>query len=117
MKETYYALYLDNPASPSYCSAEKLYVGTKTELDTAIRAMSAERGYEDTVRAYKDYWQGNMDATHYIAHREIPLLAPVHLKQSTRLKLAETAWEHLNVWRCPYKRRRGDLGEADPPGA
>lgn len=67
--------------------------------------MSAERGYEDTIRAYKDYWQGNMDATHYIAHREIPLLVPVHLKQSTRLKLAETEWKHLNVWCFPYKMR------------
>lgn len=105
MDEQYYALYLDDPVSPPYCSVDKLYVGTKTELDAAIQAMSAEHGYEDTVIAYNDYWQGNMGATHHVAYREMPILSPVQMGKSTRLELKETEWEHLNVWRCPYKMR------------
>lgn len=52
MNEQYYALFLDDPATPSFCSFDKLYVGTKSELDIAIDAMKQDERYAATVAAY-----------------------------------------------------------------
>lgn len=33
MANEYYALYLDDPATPGFCSCSKLYIGTKESSD------------------------------------------------------------------------------------
>ncbi len=76
MNEQYYALFLDDPATPSFCSFDKLYVGTKSELDIAIDAMKQDERYAATVAAYEAYWT-DPNAKHYVALREIPILTPV----------------------------------------
>ena len=104
MNEQYYALFLDDPATPSFCSFDKLYVGTKSELDVAIDAMRQDKRYGDTVNAYETYWT-DPNAKHYVALREVPILTPVRRICSSELTLGEKEWEHINVWGFPYNMR------------
>lgn len=104
MREQYYALFLDDPATPSFCSFDKLYVGTRTELDIAIAAMKKDKRYDATVAAYEVYWT-DPDTKHYVAFREVPILTPVQRICSSELALGEKEWDHINVWGFPYKMR------------
>lgn len=107
MNEQYYALFLDDPATPSFCSFDKLYVGTRAELDIAIAAMKLDERYSDTVRAYEIYWT-DPNAKHYVALREVPILTHVQRICSSELILGEKEWEHINVWGFPYKMKFDD---------
>lgn len=102
MNEQYYALYLDDPATPSFCSFDKLYVGTRSELDNAIAVMKQDERYAATVAAYETYWTDS-SAKHNVAFREVPILTPVRRICSSELVLGEKEWEHINVWGFPYK--------------
>lgn len=104
MNEQYYALFLDDPATPSFCSFDKLYVGTRAELDIAIAAMKQDGRYGATVAAYEAYWT-DPNAKHYVALREVPILTPVQRICSSELTLGEKEWEHINVWGFPYTMR------------
>ena len=104
MNEQYYALFLDDPATPSFCSFDKLYVGTRTELDIAIAAMKQDGQYAATVAAYEAYWT-DPNTKHYVALREVPILTPVQRICSSELTLGEKEWEHINVWGFPYNMR------------
>lgn len=104
MTEQYYALYLDDPATPSFCSFDKLYVGTRAELDIAIAAMKQDERYAATVAAYEAYWT-DPNAKHYVAFREVSILTPVKRICSSDLVLDEKEWEHINVWGFSYKMR------------
>ena len=104
MNEQYYALFLDDPATPSFCSFDKLYVGTRAELDIAIAAMKQDGRYGATVAAYEAYWT-DPNAKHYVALREVPILTPVQRICSSELTLGEKEWEHINVWGFPYNMR------------
>lgn len=105
MDEQYYALYLDDPATPSYCSFDKLYVGTKEELDVVISVMRQDERYNTTVAACEAYWKQDGGATHYVAFREVPILTPVRRICSSQLEFGTSEWEHINVWGFPYKMR------------
>lgn len=104
MSEQYYALFLDDPATPSFCSFDKLYVGTRSELDIVIAAMKQDERYTATVAAYEAYWTDS-DVKHYVAFREVPILTPVQRICSSELVLSEKEWDHINVWGFPYKMR------------
>ena len=102
MNEQYYALYLDDPATPSFCSFDKLYVGTRSELDNAVAVMKQDERYAAPVAAYEAYWT-DPSAKHNVAFREVPILTPVWRICSSELVLGEKEWEHINVWGFPYK--------------
>lgn len=104
MNEQYYALYLDDPATPAFCSFDKLYVGTRPELDKAIAVMKQDERYAATVAAYEAYWI-DPSAKHNVAFREVPILTPVRRICSSELAFGEKEWEHINVWGFPYKMR------------
>ena len=105
MDKQYYAMHLMDPATPAYCSADKLYIGTKEELDIAIQSMSKDESYADAVSAYRKFWQGNADVMHRVACRGVPILTPVYHICASRFELGRTGWEHINVWGCPYRMR------------
>lgn len=105
MTKRYYAFFLDEPASPAFCSLDKMYVGTAEELLTATNRLEADGRYLDSVKAVREYLNGNRKAVHSIAYQERPALEPVKLVSESKLLVPEKEWEHLNAWRCPYEMK------------
>ena len=98
----HFALCLDDPATPSFCSEEKLYVGSKKDLMRVAENLSAQDNYPDTASAIRAYFEGRTNATHRIACREIPILQSVEVCDASELLLSERDWEHTNTWGFPY---------------
>lgn len=103
--KTYYALHLWDASMPGICSFDKLYIGTEEDIKAVAKAMKEKDVYPETVKAIEDYFAGDINATHSVAYRTIPVLKPVMLKAQRSFTLGKRAWEHLNVWQCPYNMR------------
>lgn len=56
MSDQYYALYLDDYASPAFCSFDKLFIGTQAEILEVVARMGADNAYKDTVTAIQNYF-------------------------------------------------------------
>lgn len=98
-----YAFYLDEPATPSFCSFSKLYIGNKSELLKVAKRFESSNCYPETVSAVRDYFSGDLSASHVIAYQTIPVLQPVRLISSSRLSVDKREWDHLNAWECVYR--------------
>ena len=106
MTEPYYAFYMDDPASPSFCSCSKIYIGTKVDmLRVAENLRTCGIYYEDTVAGIHAYFDGKTDVTHNIAYQDIPVLEPVEVLETSEMQIGAKEWVHLNAWDCPYKMR------------
>lgn len=105
MPKLHYVFYLDDPATPSFCSFDKLYVGTQGTIAKGIERMRAENHYPHTVEAYDQFLAGDKEVTHYVAYAPCRLLTPVRVLHATTLELGPHSWEHLNTWECIYKMR------------
>lgn len=93
----YYILRLWDFATPSFCSFDKVYVGTKTDIRKAIVSMKRAGVNEETVAAVSHYLSGDKTATHNIAYKDIPALEKCQLIRASELKIEATEWEHINV--------------------
>lgn len=102
MAEYYYVLNLWDYSTPAFVSFDKMYVGTETEIRTAIESMKQENKNDETVVALERYFAGDTTATHNIAYRDIPVLEQCERVASSTLTLGEYFWEHINVWGFPY---------------
>lgn len=102
-RDMLYAFYLDDPASPSFCSFSKLYIGQKADLLNVAERLEAVNCYPQTVSAVRDYFSGNLSASHNIAYQTIPVLQPVKLIYSSHLSVGKRKWDHINTWDCVYK--------------
>lgn len=98
-----YAFYLDEPATPSFCSFSKLYIGHKSELLKVAKRFESSNCYPETVSAIRDYFSGDLSASHVIAYQTIPVLQPVKLISSSHLSVDKREWDHINAWECVYK--------------
>ena len=107
MANTYYAFFLDEPATPAFCSFDKMYIGTAEDLLTAINRLQADGLYPNSVKAVREYLNGNRKAVHSVAYQERPALEPVQFITESKLILSEKKWEHLNAWKCPYNMKIG----------
>ena len=105
MAKEYYALYLDDPAKPGFCSCDKLYIGTENELRTVVKRMKKAGNYEGSVLAFKSYFEGNTKAMHNVAYKDITVLEHVKFICSSELSLKEKKWTHINIWNCPYNMK------------
>ena len=108
----YYILRLWDCATPSFCSFDKVYVGTEADIRKAIASMNRAGVNDETVAAVSHYLSGDKAATHNIAYKDIPALEKCQLIRTSELKIEATEWEHINVWGFPYKnevRLSGDL--------
>lgn len=103
--DQYYVLNLWEPATPSFCSFAKPYVGSKQDILTVATQLADDDPGSETVRAIQDYFTGNHSATHHIAYQEMPVLTPIRVLASSRMDLPMKTWEHLNVYECPYRMR------------
>lgn len=102
MNEQYYEFFLFDPATPSFVSMPKRYIGSKSDLLAVADHLAKEEYYEDTVEGIRAFFKGRTDATHSIAYQTIPVLQPVRVLEKTELILGEREWDHINVWGCPY---------------
>ena len=98
----YYALYLDDPATPSFCSFSKLYVGTQDALMRVADNLKQDGMYEETAEGILTYFSGNHDVTHHIAFSELPVLEPVKVLEKAEMQLEGKRWDHINTWDQPY---------------
>ena len=58
MAENYYVLNLWDYGTPAFVSFDKMYVGTETEIRTAIESMKQENKNDETVAALERYFAG-----------------------------------------------------------
>lgn len=103
--EQHYVLKLWEPAAPAFCSFAKPYVGSKHDLLKVAANIKNADPQSETAKAIQEYFGGNHGATHKIAYQEFPILTPVRVLASSKITLPSRAWEHLNVWDCPYKMK------------
>ncbi len=100
-KKHIYALTLDNYFSPSFCSSTKTYYGYLDEIQAFIESLEDTEQFFITKEAFKQYLEGNPEATHYIAYSKHKLMEVAEVLAEEEIKLDKTAWEFLNVWRWP----------------
>ena len=100
--EQYYAFYLDDPATPAFCSIPKLYVGSKSDLLRVADNLIQDDVYPETSAGIREYFDGKVGCTHIIAYQEMPILRPVRVLEASELLVYEREWTHLNTWNCPY---------------
>ena len=105
MSDTCYAISLDDPATPSYCSFPKLYFGNEKDMFLLAENLDANGNYAETAAGIRSYFAGNTSVTHWIADAEIPVLQPVDVLASSELQIGPRAWTHINIWDCPYEMR------------
>ena len=100
--ELYYALNLWDPATPSFCSFSKPYIGTELALQSVVKAMDKEEPGCETAMAIQAYFAGDKAATHSIAYQQIPVLEPVQVLACSEMSLPAKVWDHYNTWGFPY---------------
>lgn len=105
VEEVYYALYLDDPAVPAFCSSSKLFVGTKDCLLMVADNFDRLGEYEKTAKAIRDYFAGAKNSKHNIAYREIPVLEPVVFIKNSDTVLENIEWDHRNTWDFRYRMK------------
>lgn len=107
--EQYYSVALENFATVSFVSGIKNYFGTLSEIEKFINALKTDCGDEKflqrTIEAFEKFKNGSTEATHYAAYNEVRLLAPAAVYDSLSYALPTMEWEHLNIYRSPYKMR------------
>lgn len=102
MKENYYVLYLDEPASPGFCSLDKMYVGTESDLKIVADNMLDNQVYVETAEAIKKYFEGDRSVEHTIAYRKRKVLEPIKVAAEHVLNIEKLEWTHKNAWGFPY---------------
>lgn len=105
MNDEYYALYLDDPAVPAFCSFSKLYIGQKEDLLKVADNFERNESYLETAKGIRDYFAGNTDAKHNIAYQTIPVLTPVRFIKASETVLKDIEWDHINTWNFVYRMK------------
>ncbi len=101
----HYVIKLWEPAAPSFCSFDKMYIGSKQDILSAALNMEHDDAESETAKAVRVYYGGNHEAKHNIAYKEIPVLKPVRVLASSKMTLQEKTWDHQNIWDCPYRMK------------
>ena len=105
MSEKYYIFKLDEPGAPSFCSFDKIYVGTEKTIKQVARNLKKTKRYPETVKAIRDYFNGNHEAEHQGAYVNEKVLVPVEIISEHENSLENKKWTHLNIWRFPYEMK------------
>ena len=106
--QQYYRFTLDDYAAPAFVSADKDYFGTLSDIENFIGALKDDNHsqiYKQLSSALETYKNGEHNAAHTVAYNEVPFLVPVNLLEAVSYTMPTAEWEHLNVWKCPYKMR------------
>lgn len=109
--EQYYSITLEDFATVSFVSGTKNYFGTLPEIERFMNALKAdpkrsdEPFYMDMVSAFEKFKNSDEKTTHYAAYNEVLLITPANVYDSLSYTLPAMEWEHLNIYKCPYKMR------------
>lgn len=102
MREKYFALRLYDPATPSFCTFDKTYIGTREDILKVVKNLEKTASSSNTVAAIKDYFNGNTEAMHNVAYQETKVLTPISIIAEQEMLLKKHKWTHTNVWGFPY---------------
>ena len=105
LNDAYYAFCLDDPAVPAFCSFSKLYFGTEADLLEVAGNLEKYGNYPETAAGIRSYFAGNTGVTHVIAYKEIPVIQPAEVLDSSKMQIGPYQWTHMNTWDCPYGLR------------
>ena len=105
LNDDYYAICLDAPGVPPFCSFPKQYIGSQEDLLKLSDNLDRDGAYPKTAAGIRSYFAGNTGVTHVIALAEIPVIKPVEVLDISELHLGERQWTHMNTWDCPYDMR------------
>ena len=105
LNDDYYAICLDDPAVPPFCSFPKQYIGCEEALLTLADNLDRDGVYPKTAAGIRSYFAGNTGVTHVIALAEIPVIRPVEVLDISELHLGAHQWTHMNTFDCPYEMR------------
>lgn len=105
LSEKYYVFQLDDPATPGFCSFNKLYVGTEETLKAVASNLEKSGSYPETARALRDYFKGNHSAEHRIAYRTQKVLVPIKIESEHKKFFENKKWTHINIWGFPYEMK------------
>lgn len=103
--EKYYVLHLDDPAAPSFCSFDKIYIGTEKTIKTVADNLEKNEHYLETVSAIRSYFNGNHSAAHNAAYRNLNVLIPVKIEAERKSAFNNKEWIHTNIWGFPYEMK------------
>ena len=107
MENQFYALQLDDYALPGFVSGGKYYYGSLTELDEYFNALQenkrARETHEETILAYKEFKDGNLDVRHTVAYNKVNLLEPIKVYSIDSVMIYDPfLWKHENIYGFPY---------------
>ena len=109
MAEQYFCLTLDDYSAPSFTSFGKAYYGTLPQIRSFISSLEKDpklcKSKAALIKAFHEYEEGKLDATHPVAYQNVPLLEPVRLMGTATLRFDRYKWDHMNTWNWPYKMK------------
>jgi len=105
MIEKFYLLNLTDPATPGFCSFNKMYVGTEKMINQVVDNFENNKSYPDTISAVHSYFDGNINAEHNIAYTQQKVLTPIRIEAEHKMKFGNMKWTHTNIWGFPYNMR------------
>lgn len=80
LNDDYYAICLDDPAVPPFCSFPKQYIGCEEDLLTLADNLDRDGVYPKTAAGIRSYFAGNTGVTHVIAPTKCALTARMSLR-------------------------------------
>lgn len=102
MSEKYYILRLDDPATPGFCTFDKMYVGTEETILQVASNLEKNDSYPETAAAIRSYLKGNHSAEHRIAYRNQKVLIPIKIEAEHKTSFENYKWTHINIWGFPH---------------
>jgi len=101
--QKYYALTLDNYATPGFISCKKHYFGTLDDVATFVENLKQEDNHTSVVEAFEKYKSGDVNVTHNVAYNPCPFLTPVTFHHMGEQRFKNKKWVHINIYGFPYE--------------
>lgn len=106
MKDTFYAIELEDYSVPSFCSGfTRTYVGTKEHLADFMEALSKRRSaesFQPLMDAYHVWPRDGSSAVVDYNYCKCWNIRPLDVYRTVEINLSGFSTEHLNTWRWPY---------------
>ena len=89
MSEKYYVLMLTDPATPGFCSFNKMYVGTEETINTVANNLEKAGHYPKTVSALRNYFKGNQNEALNWLNKALEIYIKVSGEESQQAKITK----------------------------
>lgn len=106
MEDTYYAIELNDYATPAFCSGfTRTYAGTKGHLADFMEALSKAKqaeAFQPFLDAYRAWLRGEPTGVVTFNYGKCWNIRPLEIYQTVKIDLSDFSMEHLNIWQCPH---------------